>query len=453
MTKDDYWKKREEDWIQANIKSDQMLSKSLKERYSEMMKSIENDINRFYINYANKDHISMDEAIKKVASFDVKAFQDTAKKMVENKDFSEYANERLRAYNATMRINRLEMLKSKIGEELVNVDASVEKDIRNHLTNSYQNEATRQAGILGDNKFDGIKGKVDKVIDASFQGATWSQRLWVSHIELKSKIDGLLTRSLIQGQNPKTLVKDLMPLISKNVDNRRFVAERLAITETSRVQDQAQMDTFKRLGFEYVRWVAEPTACDECVDIAAENDGIYSVDKVPAIPVHPMCRCSKAATMDKPQVAEKEINSGALHGALNDDNDPYLEKRTAFANKFYESLRNSNRSSLVGRIVKSSGVPRKEVNTALSHILDKKYELQSNNIKVVKRFDPSYDMAQSLQRLNIGKPEKHDIIMLKHESLEYKYMNVNGLAYNKAHALANKEFDYYHALLKWKGGK
>lgn len=293
--KNKYWEEREKKWIQGNIKDDQVLAKGLKERYEGLIKTLNDDLNQYYMNYASRDHISMDEAIKKVANFDVKAFEATAKKMVEDKDFSEYANERLRAYNATMRINRLEMLKAQIGQELVKADASTEKELRSHLTQKYQDEVKRQSGILGKYRGDQIDKKVNQIIDASFHGATWSQRLWVSHSELKAKLDSLLTRSMIQGLNPKTLVSSLMPLISAAVNNRRYIAERLAITETARVQDQAQMDSFKASGYEYCVWVAEPTACEQCQDIAVENDGVYRIEKVPSIPVHPACRCSKAA--------------------------------------------------------------------------------------------------------------------------------------------------------------
>lgn len=320
--KNNYWEEREKKWIQDNIKSDQSLSKSLKERYEELIKTINDDINRYYMNYASRDHISMDEAIKKVAGFDVKAFEATAKKMVEDKDFSEYANERLRAYNATMRINRLEMLKAQIGQELVNVDASTEKELRAHLTQKYQDEVKRQAGILGKYRGDQIADKVDQIINASFHGATWSQRLWVSHSELKAKLDALLTRSMIQGLNPKTLVSSLMPLISKAVNNRRYVAERLAITETARVQDQAQMDSFKDSGYEYCVWVAEPTACEQCQDIANAHDGVYPIAKVPGIPVHASCRCSKAAYVpDKKELEslQDKINAISMNDASLDD--------------------------------------------------------------------------------------------------------------------------------------
>ncbi|CCK84416.1 Putative uncharacterized protein [Lactobacillus equicursoris 66c] len=49
------------------------------------------------------------------------------------------------------------------------------------------------------------------------------------------------------------------------------------------------------------------------------------------------------------------------------------------------------------------------------------------------------------------RPEKHDIIMLKHEALEARYMDEMGMCYAEAHRLANeKKYNYAAELEKWK---
>ena len=301
---DQYWKTREEQWIKQNITNDRQLSKQLRSHYRDLSKALSTDINQFYINYAGRENLSMAEAVKKVKAFDVKDFEATAAKMVAEKDFSDKANERLRIYNATMRINRLQMLKSQLGLELINSYSRIAGTVLSWLTKRYRAELKRQAGILGRHKDDNPKTTLSNVINASFHGATWSQRLWVSQDELKARLDAVVSRAMIQGLNPKTIATELLPLVNREVDGRRQVAERLAITETARVQDQAQMDSFKQYGIDYCRWVAEPTACEDCLDIAAENDGIYPISKVPSIPVHARCRCSKAGYIPE------AINSG-----------------------------------------------------------------------------------------------------------------------------------------------
>lgn len=82
-----------------------------------------------------------------VKATDVQQFQDKAKKIVEQAnqirkagkrvtyaDFSKTVNEQMRVYNATMRINRLELLKSQIGLEMVRSGINVDKELHDKLS-------------------------------------------------------------------------------------------------------------------------------------------------------------------------------------------------------------------------------------------------------------------------------------------------------------------------------
>ena len=68
---------------------------------------------------------------------------------MKEKDFSDVANEEMRLYNATMKINRLEMLKANIGLELVDGFNELQKYFDRILTKRTLDEFERQAGILG----------------------------------------------------------------------------------------------------------------------------------------------------------------------------------------------------------------------------------------------------------------------------------------------------------------
>ncbi|HEL1974304.1 TPA: hypothetical protein TYI96_002286 [Streptococcus suis] len=102
---------------------------------------------------------------------------------------------------------------------------------------------------------------------------------------------------------------------------------------------------------------------------------------------------------------------------------------------------------MIDKIANSSGVDKATVENALAHILDNTYQLwDSEEFEYRDRnFYPHYDMAQSFQRLMLGKPRESDIIMLKHESLESYYMNEYNMAYDDAHKLANEKYNYQEA--------
>lgn len=341
MGRNDYWFKREQKWIKQQLQDDALINKKIELQLNRALVNIQKDIANYYAAYAKNQDISLADAMTKVKQFDVKAFEATAKQMVENKDFSALANERLKLYNATMRINQLEYLKSQVGMELVDANSNIEKIMGDKLTSAYQDEVKRQAGILNKHRLNDVKGAVNSVVNASFQGATWSQRIWANNDNLKSRLEQLLTRSMVQGVNPKVLARDLSDQFKKEFNNSRYMAERLMRTETARVQDEAQRRSFEKNGIEYVVWVNEPDACENCIDIANANDGIYPLNKVPGIPVHANCRCSKAAYVPK-KAEEAKLEGLDTTGMFSKDIEDALNQlQPNGADEFYKLLNKS----------------------------------------------------------------------------------------------------------------
>ncbi|MDN6626614.1 MAG: phage head morphogenesis protein, partial [Pisciglobus halotolerans] len=108
----EYWQRRnkEMEHIRSTINSDAEYSKALKDIYVQSERNVSKEIDSFLMNYAGREQISMDEARKRVAKFDVEAYKSKAKKYVEEKNFSPRANEELRLYNVKMKMNRLQLL-------------------------------------------------------------------------------------------------------------------------------------------------------------------------------------------------------------------------------------------------------------------------------------------------------------------------------------------------------
>ena len=111
----DYWRKREEDALRHYISEERKYDKELKKIYADMLAECRAEIDRFYGKYAAAEKITITEAKRRVAKLDIEAYERKAKRYVKEKNFSQRANEEMRLYNATMKINRLEMLKANIG--------------------------------------------------------------------------------------------------------------------------------------------------------------------------------------------------------------------------------------------------------------------------------------------------------------------------------------------------
>nr|DAJ54849.1 MAG TPA: minor capsid protein [Caudoviricetes sp.] len=223
-------------------------------------------------------------------------------KHVTRKDFSEDVNNRLKVYNATMRINRNEIIKSKIGARLVELGVDQEQSLTNKLWNEYTKEKERQAGILGITTKSNLwtSKEVQEQIAGQIAGANFSKRIWADIDGLKGQLDGLVSNAVIRGESPIKTAKWLTGLVSASITNQEYAAERLARTEMARVQFEAQKRSIIDTGYKYVKWIAEGSACKVCREIAYKDngydeDGVYKAKDVPDIPVHPNCMCSISA--------------------------------------------------------------------------------------------------------------------------------------------------------------
>lgn len=281
-----------------------------------MIDEIDKEINGFYSRYATKEGITMAEAKKRVAKIDMEEYERKAKKYVKEKNFSEQANTEMRLYNLTMKINRLEMLKARIGLEMVSGFDELQKYYDEILTKRTLDEFERKAGILGKSVSDPRKA-AEVIVNASFKNATFSDRIWMYQGMLKSELDKLLQTGLIQGQNPRVLARHLKERFGVS----QYNAERLMRTEMARVQSEASKRSMEENGFEEYEFMAEGTACPICRALDGKHFRVK--DMLPgtnAAPMHPNCRCAVTPYMDRKAfenwIEEKSIEKDSDSGII-----------------------------------------------------------------------------------------------------------------------------------------
>ena len=221
-----------------------------------------------------------------------------------------------------------------------------------------------------------------------------------------------------------------------------------------------------------------------CCEWCQEVQGNYKYPRVPkdVYRRHQHCRCivdydpksgktqnvwtKKWNSIDKERVERRKLigvvsvdereqkrynrvmkSSGAVYGAWNDRNDPYNKERDRHAQEFYESVRNRNKQHEIVKVSNNSGLSQSDVEKIYNHIFINEYDLEDGR----KRFDPSYDMAESWRRLSeIGGKniQPHDLVMLDHELMEHDLM-AKGMKYDEAHELTNKSYNYQKAWIAW----
>lgn len=309
MDSQTYWKNRETEQRKHNIRGESEYQKHIQEIYQNMLDEIEKEINGFYGKYAKKEGITLAEAKKRAAKADIEALGRKAAKYVKEKNFSQQANDEMRLYNMTMKVNRLELLKAQIGLEMVAGFDELQKYYDEILTDRTITEFDRQAGILGKTILNNTKA-ANAIVNASFHNATYSDRIWMYQDMLKNELNSILQTGLIQGQNPRRLATHLRKRFGVSQSN----AERLMITELARVQTEAQKQSFERNDFEKYTFLALGDACPVCKALDGKHFKVKTMmPGTNAPPMHPRCRCSVAAYEDDTEY-EAWISSHDQHG-------------------------------------------------------------------------------------------------------------------------------------------
>lgn len=302
----EYTKKREADHFDKIIREDEAYKKELIKLYDRTGKDMLTTVESLYTRYALSEGIPIEEVKKRVSRMDADAFAEKAKQYVEEKNFSEEANQQLKLYNLKIQVSRLQLMEHEMRLKTIELADEEARMLEEKLYKAYEEEVERQSTILNLTKE--TRGQVlkraDRVINGDFHSARFSDRIWSNQQELQSKLEKGLTRSLLRGENPKIWAREIKSLVKENMGNTGkgnalYNANRIAITETSRVMNEARLSVFKEAGYDSYIWVCEPGACHIC---APYHDEVFKVvdgrigDTLP--PMHPFCRCSTAAYYD-----------------------------------------------------------------------------------------------------------------------------------------------------------
>src|SRR5690625_2653335 len=302
-----YWRERELRHIQENIRNDEQIARRLRRLHLRAMDNIESEIEAFYGRYATFEGLTMEEARKRVERLDIERYERKARRYVREFDFTEIANEEMRLYNVTMRINRLQLLKANIHLELLAMTSEEQRILFEAMTEMARAEYERLSGILGQT-LTYNEQMLATIVNASFLSATWSDRLWDNQDALRQELDRLLNRGIVQGINPRQLARELR----ENFDSSIYNSERLLRTEMARVQQDVFQDSAQQADIHEYEFIAEPDACPVC---AALDGKIFSLDEaevgVNAFPVHPNCRCSQSLYIDR-ETFERDLEARGM---------------------------------------------------------------------------------------------------------------------------------------------
>ena len=484
QTNRDYWEERQIKREAKAFSKIEDVEKEYKIALEKAKQNINKELSRIGTTYMKDNNLNYHDALKLLKGDDYKVWK---------KDLHDYMSEynkflktapleakklflEIETLSARSRMSHLDSLRAQIDMELMKVSSDINETAKNTLTSIYRDTYTEVTKDLGVNVIVSPE-KIKTVLDKPWSGSNFSQRLWSNTDKLAQTVKQEIVNGMIQGINLKTMTKRVSERFETAKKND---VERLLRTEVNYTLNQATLDGYKEAGVEKYEFSA--TLDSRTSQICSELHGeVFEIKKIAVglnyPPMHPRCRSTTIPIIDyenlikqgKEELEEKDIekssnldynytkHSGAINGALNDKNDPYEEKRNRHAELYYESVRKRNKEIELKSILNNisnykltKNLQLEDIEKIYNHIFINEYDL----LRGYDRFDPSYDMAQSWQRLREGKNIfEHDLIMLLHERMEYDFMNLYGMKYDEAHALTSRKYDYLKALKIWKKEK
>lgn len=251
-------------------------------------------------------------------------------------------------------------------------------------------------------------------------------------------------------------------------DSYRSNIRRLLRTETAYVKSQADEEMYKTLEVEEYEILA--TLDNRTSAICQGKDGLhYKVDDIQVginyPPFHPNCRTTtikyNPETEGRTRIAKDkdgknvkvpfdmkyeerkkwiESNngynsikiSGGILGAITETDSTEARE---YAKREYGSIR--KRKVDVERIAKNTGYSKDQIQEIKKYLFIDKHNLGSR----FTRFDPSFEIAQSWNRLMNGNIESHDLTLIKHEIYEKELIS-SGMSQDDAHKETSKIYNY-----------
>lgn len=292
------------------MKALQERDRSLQAVYSDLYNTTHNEIVKelesYHHRYGNALGLNPQEASLRVSQYDVEAFADKAKRYVQTKDFSDKANRELKMYNYALRARRDELLQASIQLSMLELQAREEALTERNILKEGLAEYERQAGIMGMSVPDveTMKQTIKVLSQTSYQGATWSDRIWQRQNILQQHVMNIVEDVALRGKSPLEYV----PRLRKVFDVGAYEARRLAVTESCRVQTGVQKEVYLNNDFQYYVWSPEPSACPICA--AMKGQSFRTTDMRPGVnapPMHPHCHCTTAPDADRERKKLEEM--------------------------------------------------------------------------------------------------------------------------------------------------
>lgn len=485
MKNSDYWKDRAIENEKNARTTAEIGEAELRAIFSETSSKIQKEIDYWWNRFAKNNSLTISEAKKLMSNKELDELNWDVKEYIKNGIEAAitqlpYIESQLENASAKFHISRLNALKIQVlsisNEMFGDVDKTVKESMKKVYTDTYYKTAFNIQDAVGV-YFDFTKiddNLLEKILSKPWaeDGSNFSERIWGKYRpKLVNRLHKDLTDCVSRGRNPNEYTQ----AIAKDFDVGLKQAGDLILSEYNYFNEKATQDCMDELDVEEyeILGTLDGATCATCGGLDGKHyplkDAVIGINSPP---FHPRCRCTtipyfndeftqgeerayrgedgkthytKAKTYDewKKEFVNNNkftsannddiIKSGGISGALN----PSSERAQEHAEKYYQAVRKMKTDCK--RIARNTGYSEDEIKQIKKFIFIDKHELGDGKFE---QFAPSYEMAESWQRLIDGKNiQSHDLTLLKHEIMEKGLMK-NGYSQDEAHTITSQKYNY-----------
>ena len=316
MNSKEYRQKRGE-LTQARLmqKADDFVN-DMEKAYKAALESIEKDISVFFQRFAKNEGMTLAKANKLLKAGELERFKMTVEeyiqKGIENSVSEKWLKE-LESASDLYRISRLKALNIQIQQQIELIAAYKEQGLSKTLQEIFEEGYYRN--IFDFQQFTGVGSAFaaldNKAINAAiskpwtYDGETFSERIWKDRDKLKYSLEKILTQGIIRGDSPDKTAK----LISKETGTELSAARRLVLTESAAIAERASLESYKELCVDEIEILVtlDEKTCGTCGPL----DGRHFPRSESSIginipPFHPNCRCTTVPYFDDEFTADEQ---------------------------------------------------------------------------------------------------------------------------------------------------
>ena len=315
MQSEEYWRKRSLEDKKRNINlTEKFINRELKKSYTAALKEVQEALNNLYHGFADREHITLQEARRRIHRLDPKELDALQRMLEENRqslkekmdkmpdDVVAEMERRLQLYEQQLKalsqkgyISHLELSEAHIHSALLKLSDQNQVNIYDLMEEQYRDGYFRgvfeiQKGLgFGKDFAAPDTAAVRKAVMKTWSKRHFSEAIWGGQEKLAEELKTAMTVGLIRGDG----IKEMTARITRRMDVSASNARRLVRTESAHIHEQAGLDSYKECGITSYCFLAtlDRRTSPQC----RELDGkVFDVEEAETgknyPPIHPNCR-------------------------------------------------------------------------------------------------------------------------------------------------------------------